>query len=122
MNTARPPGWARAAALAAAHGAGLVGAIILALRSHLHGAMGFDKIPLVVVAAVGLAAAALIIVGVAAVTRSGYPWLIVAGVWIYAAVIAGLREPDGRAVGYALVFAGYAIGALATYVAEATRR
>ncbi|MBO0863499.1 MAG: hypothetical protein J2P16_00295 [Mycobacterium sp.] len=105
---------ARWTALAIAHTVGLIGAIVLAFHTFT-----YDTAPIVVLAAVGLSALGVAAAFVAAARQLPEAWLVVAGVWIYDATIAGLREPSaGRQWGYALLFAGYGAGAVASFLSR----
>lgn len=104
---------ARMGALAASHIIALTGLLVLSRIT-----FGFDHWPLFALAVVGYVALVL-----AVAPGNDWSWLVVGGVWIYAAIIVAEREDTAaHRWGYLLVFLGLGVSALATYLAHDWRK
>jgi hypothetical protein len=99
----------RRLALGLAYGVALVGLLWGGLHLHIFS----DEW-----AIVGVAIGGLIALAAAVVLDIELAWLVVSAAFIYAAAIGAQRATDGRVLFYVLIFGGYALGAIASYVAS----
>ncbi|HSS11138.1 MAG TPA: hypothetical protein VLL25_14725 [Acidimicrobiales bacterium] len=94
--------------LAVAYALATTGLVVIAFDSLLYNQW----------ATFGLAVLTLMTLAAILLTGYGVGWLVVGGLWVYAAVIATIRSTDPyEQAGLGLIFTALAIGALAAYIA-----